>query len=90
MDPDLPPRRIVAVAIRFEGVLYSMPRPRRHHHIIRFIHEKTGANSIRGEQGFLLEDGRFVDRYEAAGIALKNGQVTQLQAPPQLYSEDLW
>lgn len=39
------------------------------------------------EQGFVTEDGRFVDRYEAAEIALNAGQTKKLERP--LFSEDL-
>lgn len=90
MGDDDEPRRIVAAAIRFDGTLYSMARPKRHHHIIQMISSRTAKRPVSGEQGFLLDDGSFVDRREAASIALANGQAKQLRAPPWLFSEDLW
>lgn len=45
---------------------------------------------ITGEQGFLTEEGEFVDRLRGAEMALSNGQVPALRWPPELFSEDLW
>jgi hypothetical protein len=39
-------------------------------------------------QGFLTNKDRFVDRYEAAKIALESGQIKEPTA--KLYSEDVW
>lgn len=40
------------------------------------------------EEGFLLEDGTFVDRFKAMGIALQNNQVKSIYTEdyPNLYS----
>lgn len=50
---------------------------------------KTGADSV-GEtiQGFLTNTNRFVDRIEAAAIALKSGQIKKETS--MLFSEDLY
>lgn len=45
---------------------------------------------VRGIQGFLTEDGSFIRRKPAAILALQTGQVKTLDAPPSLFSEDLW
>jgi hypothetical protein len=58
-------------------------------HALYFITgHKTGGQI---EQGFLTTKGRFVDRKEAAQIALSTGQIKSLQWPEygELFSEDL-
>lgn len=39
------------------------------------------------EQGFVTNEGNFVDRYKAAEIAFESGQTKKLESP--LFSEDL-
>lgn len=85
---------IIAVAIQRAGVIWTLPRPARHHHVIAAIND---AHPVRGPlliaegaQGFVTSGGRFVDRVEAARIARASGQIASLAAPPNLYSEDLW
>lgn len=41
-------------------------------------------------QGFITSSGRFVDREEAAQIALHSGQIKELKFGSELYSEDLY
>lgn len=41
-------------------------------------------------QGFITSSGRFVDRKEAAQIALRSGQIERLKFGNELYSEDLY
>ncbi len=43
----------------------------------------------KAEDGFVTEEGRFVNRLDAADIAIKSGQIKKLDHPPELYSEDL-
>ena len=44
-----------------------------------------------GEQGFLTNKNRFVDRKEGAKIALESGQIEKLNySKDTLYSEDLY
>jgi hypothetical protein len=83
---------IVAVAIIHRGVVYSLPRPNRHHHVIRLIAERTGADRVDGEQGFLDDLGNFLNRETALLHALACGQVPPPKARSnrRLYSEDLW
>lgn len=55
-------------------------------HAAIFISQPKGL--LKGaEQGFVTENGEFVDRYEAAEIAFKAGQTKKLESP--LFSEDL-
>lgn len=44
----------------------------------------------KATQGFVTDDGRFLDRKVAAGHALACGQVKTLKDPNCLYSEDLY
>lgn len=86
--------RIVGVgvaAIRdHDGTIYSVPRPGRHHDVIRLMVEKGRPTPITGTQGFLLTDGRFAMRKEAGRLAIASGEISALKWPPDLYSEDLW
>ncbi len=88
-----PRTRITHVAIRFEGVVYSLPSPNRHHHVIRLIVDRTGVASVdNDEQGFLDETGRFLTRRQALVSARLFNQIkdaSQIRAG-QLFSEDLW
>lgn len=88
--PDSPLPRVERAAIKASnGHVFSVARPGRHHDVIRLMVEK-GANP-HGEQGFVLTDGRFVDRAKAADIALKTGQTKALKFNRyELFSEDLW
>ena len=85
------PLTIIAAAVRFQGVIFSMPRPHRHHHI---LHAQTGMG-LRGlahrDQGFLLSDGTYADR-AAAWIIAKNAKQFKGEPhhPEHLFTEDLW
>ena len=73
------------------GVVYTLPKPYRHHHIIKMmINEYDELAPIIGEQGFVTDTGKFLDRESAATLALQNGQCNELDSPPELFSEDLW
>ncbi len=83
---------ITHVAIKYEGKLYSLPRPNRHHHIIHQIHLETGHHDIYGDQGFLDDQGNFLSRAEALIHAQACGQ--EFTKHPLwddwLYSENVW
>jgi hypothetical protein len=86
---------ITHVAIRFRGVIYSLPKPNRHHDVIRKIIEETGAESIDGDerdQGFLDESGRYLTRKQALISAEINKQLRDDRKilHGELYSENLW
>lgn len=66
---------IVAVATLFDGVVYSVPQPARHNHVIHLIATTLNILNVRGEEGFLTSTGRFVDRYEGAAIAIAAKQL---------------
>lgn len=84
---------ITHVAIINDGKIYSLPKPNRHHHLIKLIFEENGKGLTRGQiQGFLDSDGNFVDRFEALKIALEAKQVLNEKdiRAERLFSEDLW
>lgn len=74
-----------------DGAIYSMPPPGRHHSIIALMVDVGHRTPIRGTQGFVTSEGRFVDRREAAKIAIEANQLKDRESSPTtLYSEDLW
>lgn len=86
----------IAAAVKTDdGVIHFMPPPNRHHHTVHALHfafndHASGIIQARGEQGFVMSDGTFADREEAAKAALATGRIKSLSHPPKLYSEDLW
>lgn len=99
VDPASPPPAvekalpiITGVAVMYAGRLYTLPRPNRHHDVIRSI---PGGVKGPDKQGFVLEDGTFLGRREAMALAESNGQLRRIPGKefyqgPELYSEDLW
>lgn len=82
---------ITHVAIRYNGIHYSMRGPYRHHDVIRMIAKENGVGIAGPDvQGFLDHTGRFLTRKQAMNHALACGQVTGRQRMEELYSEDLW
>ncbi len=82
---------IEKAALRIDIVTFSVERPGRHHTIIHALVDLGMPKPINTEHtGFITSTGRFVDRKEAAIIALNAKQTDKLIAPPNLYSEDLW
>lgn len=88
------------VAMRFRGNIWALPKPYRHHHIIRLIiwlSDTFGDQSISSvdtrdeDQGFLDASGRYFNRKQALVNAemhkqIKNGRIIG----GVLTSEDLW
>ena len=101
MEYHLSKLKIVAAAIKKDGVIWTLPRPARHHNII-FAMNDVGKSKARenktsflieahGKQGFIDGEGNFLNREDAAKRAILCGQLTKpLIAPPNLFSEDLW
>lgn len=80
---------IKAAAIRdHDGRVYWLPAPKRHAHIIWHMRSRGIAKPITGKQGFVTNNGDFVDRTTAAMIALHAGQIVGHRR--ELFSEDLW
>lgn len=84
--------RIKAAAIKdHDGTVYQLPPPARHHNVIRLMVEAGRPKPITGEQGFVLEDDRFVDRVTAKQIAVAaNQQIPRAMNLRELFSEDVW
>jgi len=81
---------IERAAIRADsGRVYSLPAPKRHHHIIPMLADAGERINAYHKQGFLTSDGEFVDRQEAVEIAERAGQVEKGKHA-RLFSEDLW
>ena len=87
--------RIAAAAIRHPRGVFSLPKPGRHHHIIAMMTD-LDVSPKGCEQGFLTDEGEFVDRKTAARIATEAGQIPRPDGPRpcapggRLYSEDVW
>ena len=81
--------RVKAAAIRDNtGAVHTLPAPARHNEIIKSMFPKVDPED---ERGFLLSDGRFVDRVKAKRIAEAAGQLLpDASTLPKLYSEDVW
>ncbi|RYX88892.1 MAG: hypothetical protein EOO28_34680 [Comamonadaceae bacterium] len=93
---------IVAAAIKLGDLVCSMPQPARHADILRQIsglywdrqrHSHTYETEV---QGFLDDEGQFLDRRAAYQHCLDNTQRIGGRDRPnsyqgeELYSEDLW
>lgn len=82
---------IERAAILFEGEVYSLPRPARHHDVLALIFKKFGSRASGSVQGFLTSDGEFVDRELALQIAKRHNQLIMKTFPEHLlFSEDVW
>ena len=79
---------IVGVAVRYKNKIYTLLAPNRHHDVIKEIHNQTGDMNIVGEQGFITNTERFLDRQDAARLAFVNGQIQIFVH--ELFSENLW
>lgn len=86
---------ITHVAICFKGIVYSLPKPNRHHNIIWKIVEETGIDKVDSygdDQGFLDSAGKYLTRKEALDNARANGQLRDDRPiwNDELFSENLW
>lgn len=84
---------IVGVAIRSSsGTVFSLPKPNRHHDVIRSIAERTKKSvPASWAQGFIDEADNFYTRNEASRHAKECGQISEnMFHHTQLFSEDLW
>jgi hypothetical protein len=83
---------ILFAAIKIGAKTYALPRPNRHHNVINsLIEAKLFKAPITGEQGFVTNKGRFVDRIEGLQIATDANQILEKHGNEgQLFSEDMW
>lgn len=89
----LPPDHgfIIAAAIKDGAVICTLPRPSRHHDIIKAMVKSGRPTPIDGAQGFLTSEGNFLNRADAMTVARDAGQVKRGQETKrELFSEDVW
>lgn len=80
-----------AAVIDHEGGVVSLPVPARHGDILAYMKDRGDPLPIVGDQGFITNDGAFIDRYRAREIAEQAGQLLpDAYNLKQLYSEDVW
>jgi hypothetical protein len=90
---------IERAAIVIDGTVHSVPKPGRHHDVIRAVFDATGKTVV-GEQGFVTSSGRFVNRLVARKIAetakqliagrRDNDGIPYVATDDRLFSEDVW
>lgn len=94
MTTDAEAQQITHVAISYAGRIWSLPAPNRHHDVIRLIAKETGAGMYGPHsEGFLTENGTYLDRRSARWLAASTGQFKRAAGGTQseeLFSEDLW
>jgi hypothetical protein len=88
-------KSITHVAIIWGSKMYSLPKPFRHHHIIRAraLLENPEKTLPLGNQGFLDEEGEFLNRTDALIRVRSINQPTTKYFDPRstrLFSEDVW
>jgi hypothetical protein len=83
-------QKIVAAAIEFRGVVCFVPRPGRHSDVIRKMARMGVPIPINGREGFVTDEGQFVERRVALGIAEIAGQLLPGKGHGELFSEDVW
>lgn len=87
---------IIGVAIKHGDLVIGLPKPKRHHHVLRYMIDELGITPPVGHQhgnegqGFYLNDGTYLNRGQARWHALDNGQVEKTDHAYELFSEDLW
>ena len=73
-----------------DGRVVSVDPPNRHPSIIMLC-QSRGWRLSGSTQGFILENGEFVDRSEGLKIAKRENQILPGRGKEhQLYTEDLW
>lgn len=84
---------IVCSAIRENGLIHVLPRPKRHHDIIHAMVTNGYKKPIQGEQGFIDHRGHYLGRESALQEALLCDQLkmeNKCGNQKELFSEDLW
>lgn len=79
---------VAAAIVQPDGrVLWEYP-PARHSTLIACSRWRPGNPCPQGAQGFVTSHGRYVDRADAARLAITAGQISRPALI--LFSEDLW
>lgn len=80
-------KKITAAAIEHHGEIYT---GKDHAAAQRKAREATRRSTLPDPMGFVDDEGNFLNREEAAEVALNNGQIKRLQHhPTQLFAEEL-
>jgi len=83
--------KIVAAAVRYEGMVFSLIPPARHGECLCLLRACRPDSTGGEDQGFVTSHHRYVDRIEARAIATAAGQLTARDSRlPELFSEDVW
>lgn len=87
-------KTITHVVVRKGNLVFALPKPFRHHHVLGLLLEPENKANV---QGFLATDSKdgsteFVDRQEAMRIAKKAKQLLEhvSHKNKELFSEDVW
>lgn len=84
----------MAAAIKLDGFTASVEAPLRHHDIIHRLADTGFPTPVGGIQGFLTNEGLFVDRKIGMVIATEARQLLPREGQHgiggDLFSEDLW
>lgn len=98
---------IVAAAVRYtipefpggfpyrDPIVFTMPRPARHGNIVATLSLLHPAAALEAEQGFITDDGVFLNRRDAFIHAVANAQPWRSDrghrpGATHLFSEDIW
>ena len=82
----------VALKNKASGYVVSLPKPNRHNHVIKKIVDEHDVDKVIGTewvQGFVTDQGNFLDRKAAAAHAFRHRQIED-HDNDCLFSEDLW
>lgn len=99
--------KLVAAAIKFKPKgcdYFQIMCGKRHCNVLEMMYNlRIEYDKLSATQGFLTDEDQFVDRYDAAQMAYRNGQILpdsdlleKMNADPdmlnayQLFSEDVW
>jgi hypothetical protein len=80
---------LAAIKLDADTVAICLQPHSMHCDIIHSLVKQGCKTPIKGQQGFLTSEGRFVDREDGKSIALASGQITKTIGQ-NLTSEDLW
>ena len=88
--------KIVAVALKSkQGLIFTLPAPARHGHVISYMnYDQIKEHPLTAEQGFLTDEGQFINRKQAMYVATEANQILEHMEHKlpknELYSKHLW
>jgi len=96
VDTSIKAIKITHVAVKTPKEIWSLPRSNRHQDVLRLMSRFGVRDYGKETEGFVDENGKFLNRREAFTLACATGQLNRFNHPPnhyngdELYSEDLW